>query len=97
MSYEEIDESTLTPEELAGKREFDEIQRCYLPHLEAAYNDPDPEIRRYDYQAIVYDRDRAEDELVERSANARAYVKRILRDIEHPFATPTNFEDMEEL
>jgi hypothetical protein len=81
MSYEEIDESTLTPEELAGKRELDAVQRRYLPHMKAAENDGDPVDRRYDYQAIVHDRDRAEDDLLHRSADARAYLRRVIGDI----------------
>ena len=93
MSYEEIDESTLTPEELTGKREFDEIQRRHLPYMEAAYHDPDPDVRRYDYQAIVHDRDRAEDDLVERSARARAYLRRIMRNISREDARVSAFTE----
>src|SRR3954468_5938831 len=69
MSYKQLDESTLTPQELAGKREFDEIDLRYLPLMDAA---------QYDYESVVSDRDHAEDEPLEKSLNARAYVKRIL-------------------
>src|ERR1700751_1668122 len=77
MSYEEIDESTLTPEELIGQREFDEIQRRYLSLIEETKYNPDPR----ELEIVVYERDCAEDDLVGKSANARAYIKRIMREI----------------
>ena len=69
MSYKQLDESQLTPQELAGKQKFDEINRRYLPLMDAAH---------YEYESVVNDRDHAEDELLETSPNARAYLKRIL-------------------
>ena len=69
MSYKQLDESQLTPEELAGKREFDEINRRYEPLMRDAY---------HEYEAVCSFRHDAEDELLEKSPNARAFVKLIL-------------------
>lgn len=62
MSCEDIDEdeSTLKPKELAGKREFDEIDLRYV--MDTAH---------YEYEYVVSDLDHAEDELLEKSPNAR--------------------------
>jgi hypothetical protein len=67
--YQELPESQLTPEELTGKKEFDSIAERHNPLIRDA---------EHELEAVCSFRDDAEDELLEKSPNARAYVKRIL-------------------
>ena len=67
-------EATLTPEEREGKEEFEEIHRRYGKLFNEAERNPDPR----EVEMVTFNRDQAEDQLLEKSANARAYVRRIL-------------------
>lgn len=87
--FQELDDPTLTPQELAGKQEFDEIQRRYLPLFEEAERNPDP----HEVDMVAHDRDYAENELLEKSACARAYLKCITAQIPKP-EVPTTTEEL---
>lgn len=67
-------EATLTPEERKGKEEFEEIHRRYAKLFSEAERNPDPR----ELEMITFNRDQAEDQLLEKSTNARAYVRRVL-------------------
>lgn len=80
-------DAVLTPEERKGKEEFDEVQRRYMPWFEEAAlpgADPNEEAIAASY------RDDAEDRLLEKSANARAY----LRCLNHFFALSRGDQDV---
>lgn len=67
-------EATLAPEERKGKEEFEEIHRRYAELSSEAERNPDPR----EVEMVTFNRDQAEDQLLEKSPNARAYVRRIL-------------------
>jgi hypothetical protein len=69
-------EATLTPEQRNGKEEFDEIHRRYAKLLDEAERKADPR----ELEMVIFNRDQAEDKLLEKSANARAYVRRVLAE-----------------